>query len=68
MENMDKELTVLKWVLIVQPQNTPNASKNFSPKCLPKPKSSNFLKESSLWVSVVRGFMYFILFGTHLQK
>ena len=28
-------------------ENTPNASKNISPKCLPKPKSS-------LWVSVVR--------------
>ena len=35
-------------------QITPNASKNFSPKCLPKPKSLRFLKKSSLWVSVVR--------------
>ena len=35
-------------------QNTPNASQNFRPKCLPKPKSSRFLKKSSLWVSVVR--------------
>ena len=26
-------------------ENTPNASKNFSPKCLPKPKSSRFLKK-----------------------
>ena len=40
MENMDKELTVPKWA-----ENTPNASKNFSPKCLPKPKSSRFLKK-----------------------
>ena len=34
-------------------ENTPNASKNISPKCLPKPKSSRFLKKSSLWESVV---------------
>ena len=34
-------------------ENTLNASKNFSPKCLPKPKSSKFLKKNSLWVSVV---------------
>ena len=53
MENMDKELTVPKW--IVRPKNTPNASKNFSPKCLPKSKNSRFLKKSSLWVSVVLG-------------
>ena len=26
-------------------ENTPNASKNFCPKCLPKPKSSKFLKK-----------------------
>ena len=36
-------------------ENTPNASKNFSPICLPKAKSFKFLKKSSLWVSVVRG-------------
>ena len=40
MENMDKEFTVPKWA-----NNTPNASKHFSPKCLPKPKSSRFLKK-----------------------
>ena len=27
-------------------ENIPNASKNFSPKCLPKPKSSRFLKKA----------------------
>ena len=27
-------------------ENTPNASKHFSPKCLPKPKSFGFLKKS----------------------
>ena len=38
-------------------ENTPNASKHFSPKCLPKPKSWKFLKKAlSLWVTIVRGF------------
>ena len=27
-------------------ENTPNASKHFSPKCLPKPKSFGFLKKA----------------------
>ena len=37
-------------------ENTPNASKNFSPIWLPKPKSFKFLKKkNSRWVSVVRG-------------
>jgi hypothetical protein len=31
-------------------EKTPNASKNFSPICLPKPKSFEFLKKSSLGV------------------
>ena len=35
-------------------ENTPNASKNFGPICLPKPKSFEFLKKSSVWVSAVR--------------
>jgi hypothetical protein len=35
-------------------KNTPNTSKHFSPKCLPKPKNLKFLKkEISLWVSIV---------------
>ena len=44
-------------------ENTPNASKNFSPICLPKPKSFGFLKKSSLWVSVVRGSGLFYFHG-----
>ena len=40
-------------------RNTPNASKNFGPICLPKPKSFEFLKKSSVWVSVVRVCKYF---------
>ena len=46
MKNMDKELTVPRWVLIDSPaKNTPNASKNFSQKCLHKPKSLRFLEK-----------------------
>jgi hypothetical protein len=39
MENMDKGLTVPKWVLV---ENTPNAQEFICPICLPKPKSSGF--------------------------
>ena len=35
-------------------KNTPNAPKFISPICLPKPKNFDFLKKSSLWMSVVR--------------
>ena len=54
MENMAKDLSVPKWVLIVQPKIPHMPQKNFSPKCLRKPKSSRFLKKSSLWMSVLR--------------
>ena len=39
MENMDKELTVPKWVLIKLLENTP---KFICPNCLPKAKSLGF--------------------------
>ena len=32
--------------------NTKNALKNFSPKCLPKPNSSRFLKKKTLSLGV----------------
>ena len=35
--------------------NIPNAPEFIGPICLPKPKSFEFLKKSSLWMSVVRG-------------
>ena len=34
--------------------NSQNARQNFSPICLPKPKSFEFLKKNSLWMSVLR--------------
>ena len=37
-------------------ENTPNASINFSPICLSKPKPFEFLKKSSRWMSVVRAY------------
>ena len=42
MENMDKGLTVPKWVLIVWLKITHNAPEFICPICLPKPKSSGF--------------------------
>ena len=47
-------------------ENTPNASKNFSPKCLPKPKSSRFLKKKlslgvrSLWLQNIYSSLWLI--------
>ena len=55
MENIGKGTHSTKMGADSLAENTPNASKHFSPKCLPKPKSSQFLKKGSLWVSVVRG-------------
>ena len=51
MEDMDKEPTVSKWVLIKWKNQ--NAPKIFSPICVPNSKSLGFLKKN-LWVSVVR--------------
>ena len=42
-------------------ENTPNASKKFSPICLPK--SNSFEKKSSLLVSVVRACIKFLKMG-----
>ena len=39
-------------------ENTQNAPQNFSPICLPKPKSFKFLKKSSVWVSIVHFTIY----------
>ena len=47
-------------------KNTLNASTNFSPICLPKPKSLGFLKRSSLCVSVVRDSNYLHSDGSNL--
>ena len=42
MENMDKRLTVLKWVLIYWPKIPQIPPKLICPNCLPKPKSFEF--------------------------
>ena len=49
MENMDKELTVPKWVLIIRPK-IPQMPQKFSAQNV----CPGVLKKSSLWVSVVR--------------
>ena len=58
MENMEKELTVPKWVLINSPaENTPNASNNFSSKWSAQAQKFRiFENKSSLWVSVVHSY------------
>ena len=60
MENLDKKLTLPKIRGDSPAENTQKPSNNFSPKCLPKPKSSRFLKKSSFWVSLVRGLDYML--------
>ena len=54
MENMDKGLTVPKWVLIVWPkipQMPQNLSGQFS---CPSPKVLDFIEKRLHWASVVR--------------
>ena len=50
MENMDKELTVPKWVLIVPPKIPQIPQKISAQNVCPSPI---FLKKSSLWVTLV---------------
>ena len=51
------ELTVPKWVLL-SGRKYPECPKNYSPKCLPKPKSSRFLKKKSFYLPLVRAYAY----------
>ena len=44
--------------------NSQNALQNFSPICLPKPKTFEFLKKSSLGMSVVRDLFHFFFLWT----
>jgi hypothetical protein len=56
MENMDKELTVLKWGLIVWPK-IPRMFRNLSAQFVcPSPKVLDFNEKRLHWVSLVRGF------------
>ena len=55
MENMDKGLTVPKWVLINQPK-IPQMPQNLSAQIVcPSPKVWEFDKKRLHWASVVRG-------------
>ena len=55
MENMDKGLTVPKWVLIVQ-LKIPKMSLNLSAQFVcPRPKVLDFNEKRLHWASVVRG-------------
>ena len=55
MENMDKGLTVPKWVLIVWPKIPQNLSAQF---VFPSPKMLDFNEKRLHWLSVVRGALY----------
>ena len=55
MENMDKGLTVPKWVLINWPK-IPQMPQNLSAQIVcPSPKVSDFDEKRLPWASVVRG-------------
>ena len=57
MENMDKELTIQKWVLINQPK-IPQMPQNLSAKIVyPSPKVWDFDEKRRHWASVVRARM-----------
>ena len=56
MENMEKELTVPKWVLIDNPgRKDPKCLKKFQPKMSAQAQKFEIFEKSSLWVSVDRG-------------
>ena len=58
MENVDKELTVPKWVLIVWPK-IPQMPQNVSAQFVcPSPKFLDFNEKMILWESVVHGLNY----------
>ena len=55
MENMDKGLTVPKWVLIVQPK-IPQMPQNLSAQFVcPSPKFLDFKEKRIHWASIVHG-------------
>ena len=53
MENMDKGLTVPKWVLIVWSKISQMSQNLFAQFVCPSPKVLNFNKKKLHWVSVV---------------
>ena len=56
MENMDKGLTVPKWVLIVRPK-IPQMPQNLSAQFVcPSQKSWDFNEKRVLWASAVRAY------------
>ena len=68
MKNMDKELTVPKWVLIVQPK-IPHMPQNLSAQFVyPRPKVLDFNEKRLHWVSIVCGLKDAILLNFHESK
>ena len=59
MENMDKGLTVPKWVLIVWPKMPQNVSAQF---VCPSPKVLDFNEKRLHWASIDRAFTYLTIY------
>ena len=59
MENMDKGITVPKWVLILRPK-IPGLPQKFRPIFSAQGKKFRIFetKKTSLWISIVRGISY----------
>ena len=55
MENMDKGLTLPKWVLIVRPEITQMPQNLSAQFVCPSPKVMDFNEKRLHWASVVRG-------------
>ena len=67
MENMDKGLTVPKWVLIVQPK-IPQMPQNLSAQFVsPSPKVLDFNEKKLHWASVVRDLDDYLLFKYNIK-
>ena len=67
MENMDKELTVPKWVLINRPKKTQLPQILSAQIVCPSPKVWDFDEKRLHWVSLVRGYTG-NSFGTNREK
>ena len=65
MENMDKELRIPKWVLIVWPKISRLPQKISAQNVCLSPKVRDFWKKNSLWVPVVRGWYISFLRWIH---
>ena len=67
MKNMDKGLTVPKWVLINWPKIPQMPQNAFAQIVCPSPKVWDFDEKSLYWAFVVRGRKHVVLSSSRLQ-